>query len=212
MTITRIANNNTAQQVELIANSLEETFRRIVSAKACIIANFPQISTTPIDFFIWIKIPYKNGSYKAGMAKDFKDRQFLNNMVFTIRIIEIKDLVAIHGSNIIKKFSDGGSAELDLYAERHNDQFEISNFIKERIGIKYFHCPEVIWLKGYKKADIETLDIASMIFFDDTIFKMENVINHVAEEIIINNKNFTKGFYSYPEKDDEGNEIYKYNG
>jgi hypothetical protein len=207
MTITRITNNDNAQYVEYIARSLEETFRRIEATEACIIANFPQISNTPIDFFIWINVPFGHGGYRAGNAEKIQDRPYLNNMAFTIRILETNKLEAVHGSTIFKQTEEGETAELDILAERQNDQNEIERFIKERTGIKYFFCPEVIWLKGYKSSDIETSGINRMIFFDDTVFKMESVINNVADEIIAISKFSNGSFNSFPRKNEEGEYI-----
>lgn len=207
MTITRITNNDNAQYVEYIARSLEETFRRIEATEACIIANFPQISNTPIDFFIWINVPFGHGGYRAGNAEKIQDRPYLNNMAFTIRILEINKLEAVHGSTIFKQTEEGETAELDILAELQNDQNEIERFIKERTGIKYFFCPEVIWLKGYKSSDIETSGINRMIFFDDTVFKMEGVINNVADEIIAISKFSNGSFNSFPRKNEEGEYI-----
>lgn len=206
MVINRInVNNNNANLVEKIVNSLEHTFRRIDTTQACVIADFPKISNSPIDFFIWLRIPFGQGGYRAGTAKEYKDRLYLNNLAFTIRIIEIPNLSSIKGSTIFKVTHNNELAELDLLSERNNDEHEIERFIKERVGLRYFYCPEIIWLKGYKSTDISISERPSMIVFDDTIFKMEHVINQVADNIVAKSK-FQRGFYSFPDKDQEDNE------
>lgn len=203
MTINCInVNDRNTQTVEQMKTSLERAFQRISGGQASIIADFPKISNSPIDYFVWIRIPYGCGGYRAGTDPEYKNRLYLNTLAFTVRIVDIPELVRVEGSTVVKTLPNGQEGEWDLLTERIADSKEIERFVQDRAKLSYFKCPEAIWLRGHKSTEIQQRAIGRMIFFDDTICRMDTLIDHAAEDVIAAWSVPQRAIYSFSDKAD----------